>query len=67
MADEFDIASALEEQQRQQALDRHRAAMADRRLAVTGQCHNCGEHLPAGGLFCDADCSADHELRTRRR
>lgn len=64
MADIYDTASKVEELNREQALQAHRNAP---RLQPTGRCHNCGEPVPAGGLFCDADCSADHELRTRRQ
>lgn len=27
----------------------------------TGVCYNCGEVLPAGKIYCDADCRDDHE------
>lgn len=30
----------------------------------TGMCFNCDEPLQAG-VYCDADCRADHELRER--
>lgn len=61
-----------------QATDRE---MADRELAIKaalqrieagklqprGTCHNCDEPLQPTALFCDADCSADHELRIRAK
>lgn len=33
-------------------------------LIAAGRCHNCAEPLPAGQLFCDADCRDDHEKVT---
>lgn len=30
-------------------------------LIATGRCYNCDETVPAGQLFCDADCRDDHE------
>lgn len=35
-------------------------------VAPTGQCHNCGEKLPDTVRFCDKDCAADWEKRTKR-
>lgn len=37
------------------------------RLKPRGTCHNCDEPLQGDQLFCDADCSADHELRQRAK
>ena len=31
----------------------------------SGHCLNCGEDLPAGVRWCDADCRVDWEARTR--
>ncbi|BAO20628.1 hypothetical protein [Pseudomonas phage PPpW-3] len=64
MADLYDRASEREDHDRQLAI----AAVQMRKpreLPRTGHCHNCNEPLTTGGLFCDADCSADHELRSR--
>ena len=33
------------------------------RQATPGICHNCGEHLPDGRVYCDAECRADDEAR----
>lgn len=33
--------------------------------AATGWCLNCGEPLPAGMRWCDADCQHDWEARRR--
>ena len=65
MADICDVASELEERQRQSAAETAmRRARADRLIPIS-KCHNCGEPLPDGKLFCDADCRADHEQRMR--
>ncbi len=67
MPDEHDSASELEELQRHQAITSHLARVEAARLRAVGICHNCDERVPPGMLFCDADCSADHELRMRAR
>ena len=36
------------------------------RLSATGYCFNCGEELPPGMRWCDADCTQDWERRTGR-
>ena len=64
MPDEIDRASELEERQRADALSRVRTRVG---LLLCGACHNCGERLPAGRLFCDADCRDDFEKRTRKQ
>lgn len=35
-------------------------------LPAAGHCHNCGEALARGRLFCDADCRDDWEHRQAR-
>lgn len=64
MADQFDMASERETRDRELAIKLQLASTAPV-LRRTGRCHNCDEPLTTGGLFCDADCSADHELRQR--
>lgn len=65
MADQFDQASERETLDREFAI---KTALATSRAGILnpkGHCYNCHEPLPKGGLFCDRDCSADHELRAR--
>ena len=67
MADQFDRASEHETLDRELAI---KAALTTSRASVLnpkGHCYNCLEPLPQGGLFCDRDCSADHELRARSK
>lgn len=64
MPDEFDRASELETRQREDALARVRSRVG---LLPCGACHNCGEELPPGRLFCDADCRDDFEKRHRQK
>ena len=33
----------------------------------TGHCLNCGEPLPAGRRWCDADCRDEWEARNEKR
>lgn len=65
MADLIDDACEVEQRSRdaaiKAALDKARA----NRLNPKGSCYNCAEQLQPMQLFCDADCSADHELRQR--
>ncbi len=49
--DELDRAQEREEEMRADALAQRRPV-----LAACGACHYCDEPLPAGRLFCDADC-----------
>ncbi len=60
MADEADMAFALEQQAREAAiLDRRNARPV---LVANGECHYCGEHVEgANQLFCDLDCAKDWE------
>lgn len=62
MADIMDEASELEELQKYVAIQNQ---LNKPRLAPRMVCHNCGMHLPDPGLFCDADCGEDYELRER--
>lgn len=66
MTDIFDQATEHEIRDREMAikLQLDSAAPAMRR---TGHCHNCDESLRSGGLFCDADCLNDYELRARAK
>lgn len=65
MTDIFDQATDREMRDRELAI---KAALATSRAGILnpkGACYNCLEPLPKGGLFCDADCRADHEGRKR--
>lgn len=67
MADKFDQASERETLDRELAI---KTALTTSRASILnpkGNCYNCAEPLPKGGLFCDRDCSADHELRARSK
>lgn len=67
VADQFDRASEREDLDRELAIKEALRPSSPNRLMVTGKCHNCDEPLNNGGLFCDRDCSADHEHRARAR
>lgn len=67
MADQFDRASEREQMDRDLAIQSALRAGNANRLLATGTCHNCADPLPAGGLFCDADCRDDHQARARAR
>lgn len=67
MADVFDQASEREQVDRDLAIAATLNRIKSNQLQAIGECHNCGERLPPPKLFCDADCSADHELRMRAR
>lgn len=67
MADVFDQASEREDIDRELAIKATLNRIESSRLAPTGFCHNCQEPLRPAQLFCDADCSADHELRMRAK
>lgn len=34
-------------------------------IPACGRCHNCQASVPAGVLFCDADCRDDYQTRCR--
>lgn len=55
--DDVDHAQHQEELQREAAAAR-RLPM----LPACGACHNCGESMPPGRLFCDLDCRNDWQL-----
>lgn len=60
MADEADLANAIQEQALSAALETHRRNA--NRLKPTGKCHYCQEELTEPGqLYCDVLCAADHE------
>lgn len=67
MTDIFDQASEREQADRDAAISATLERIKASRLQPVGSCHNCGERVCNVRLFCDADCSADHELRTRSR
>lgn len=66
MADIYDRASEREDHDRELAIAAVQMRQP-RELTRTGKCHNCSEPVPTGAVFCDSDCSADHELRMRAR
>ncbi|AUN95420.1 hypothetical protein C0099_11065 [Pseudazoarcus pumilus] len=65
MTDVSDRATEREELDRELALRAARAAR-DVPPLPCGTCHNCGERLPPGLPFCDADCRDDWQLRRRQ-
>lgn len=67
MADQFDQASDREILDRELAIKEAIRSSRAGILTPKGRCYNCLEPLTEGGLFCDSDCSADHELRARAR
>lgn len=36
-------------------------------LSAIGQCHNCGEDIAPGKLYCDNHCADDHAKSRSRR
>lgn len=60
--DELDRAQAREEEIRADALLRRQPV-----LPAIRACHNCGEPLGAGKLFCDAGCRDDWQQRDAAR
>lgn len=67
MADVFDQASDREIADRDAAISATLASIRSNKLQPVGRCHNCDEPLAPPMLFCDGDCSADHELRMRAK
>lgn len=63
MADIIDMASEVEEIERRAALSRRQPEGP----AATGECHNCGEPMPDGRRWCDADCRDDWQRARHRR
>lgn len=57
ISDTNDMSSAHEEMARFAATQFRRPEGP----AATGECLNCGELLPAGLRWCDADCRNDYE------
>ena len=58
--DDADRAQKAEEGRREDALKKRMPE-----LIAVGFCHNCGEALRPGLLFCDADCRDDYEKRSK--
>lgn len=67
MVDIYDRASEREDNDRELAIQAALDRIAAAKLAPKGACYNCDEPLAPGLTFCDADCSADHELRLRMK
>ncbi len=60
MADEADLAFAVEQQALESAIAAQRRSRTT--LQATGSCHYCGETLEGGNAhFCDIDCAKDYE------
>lgn len=69
-----DIATQVEEREREAALAAHRDRAAAAPKLIGGRCNNCGEqHTESGETFddeqefCDADCRDDFEKRAAAR
>lgn len=60
MPDEFDQASALEQEMLAHALSQTLNATVVK-LQPKGSCYNCLEEIEKPKLFCDAECAEDHE------
>lgn len=65
MADIFEQASELEQRERDASIKAALEKAKANRMNPKGACYNCDEPLKPMQLFCDADCSADYELRQR--
>lgn len=65
MADIIDDAGDIEQQHRDAAIQAALEQARANRMNPKGACYNCGEPMKPLQLFCDADCSADYELRQR--
>ncbi|MGB2832972.1 MAG: hypothetical protein WBC07_08445 [Methylotenera sp.] len=64
MTDVSDQATIQEELMRDKAIAYQRSKQSI--LKPTGYCHNCDELLATdSGLFCNADCRDDWELRAK--
>ena len=67
MADIYDQATDHEMRERELALSVVRAnADKQPRLTANGLCHNCGEQLSDGIVFCDSFCRDDWQMRVAR-
>ena len=64
MSDIIDEASATEALYLADALARQQKSAT--RLQHTGKCHWCEADIDTG-IFCDADCAADHEYEQKIR
>lgn len=64
MADICDIA---QEDMEREALRMLAAAKKRAGPQPTGCCHNCGEAVEPGALFCDLDCRADWQKRDEQQ
>lgn len=67
MADLYDMASELEQRDRELAISSTLQRIQATRLHPKGECHNCGEEVKEKALFCDADCGADYDRRMRAK
>lgn len=60
-SDQSDWATELEERERQAAIQRIRSMSQDPKLLPMGLCHNCGDPVGKGMVFCDKLCAEDYE------
>lgn len=44
-----------------------RARQTTNKLVANGECHYCGEEVEKPKLFCNRDCSFDHEREEKMR
>ena len=62
MADQFDRASDLEMLNLQSSLNLHKTQAAlQKKIEATGLCLYCGEDLPEGVRWCNAECRDEWE------
>ncbi|GLS03474.1 hypothetical protein GCM10007860_06180 [Chitiniphilus shinanonensis] len=69
MSRQFDLASDLELQAREDALASTRATAQRETPAPSGVCPWCEDIAPASATFCGAECASDwqaHHARERR-
>lgn len=64
MTNFYDLAAALELQQREDALAKQKRFEA---LPFTGCCYNCQEPLEDPLRFCDKDCCNDFDRRQAKQ
>jgi hypothetical protein len=62
LMDDLDRAQILEEKEREAALLRRKPT-----LKAVGFCHNCGEWVHPGQLFCSVECRDDHDREQEAR
>ena len=63
MPDLIDAAQDADARNREACI--REVSFTHRKMSPAGECYNCGTHLSAVTLFCDADCRDDFEKRQR--